>query len=66
MNIVQPGSATVNVNAGAVDPRGAPLTRHRVSTVTGTSTTPLPGAATASPARPAPSMRTGVGASASA
>jgi hypothetical protein len=69
MNIVQPGSATVNVN-GVVLPssstraaRDWPATG--CSTVTGTSTTSCPVWASVSPAKPSPSTRTGVGSVAS-
>ncbi len=65
MNIVQPGSATVNANSAALPAtctraaRRWPITG--CSTATGTSTTSCPMRASSSPLRPSPSTRTGVG-----
>ncbi|CEZ54413.1 Uncharacterised protein [Mycobacterium tuberculosis] len=66
MNIVQPGSATVNSNA-RLGPSGvctravrrSPTTGD--STATATSMTSSPGRAAASPAKPSPWMRIGAG-----
>src|SRR5271156_4616134 len=65
MNIVHPGSATVNAN-GVTPPATSTRAARRwpttgCSTATGTSTPSCPMRASVSPARPSPSTRTSVG-----